>query len=326
MPAYTNATQRPRSDLQLAIMGGRKQQYIGKMIFPEYGTDDRRWMIAKLAAVDTEAARIINHLLAEQGQQAEEFTMSVDSTTGEINVRKIKCAIPDEVDKEWSAYFKLENHAAYRIGEMFDTTDEYLAAAALFNETTFGAATNSAVAYTEANIATISLIADIAAATERVRAKLQNPNTVVIPRVVFNRVRRATPVTNYVTGQVNPSSGVTPAQLAASLEEYGITQVLIGGAYRATQASNSNTLATSAIWSSSYIWVGEAGQSFNGTVEGIDTVLGVGGYIYWNDMGLREVQTYRNEDADQNVVRGKATGSPVVLNELCGTLIATQYS
>ncbi len=326
MPAYTNAVARPRSDLNVAIVQGRSQDYIWDQIFPLHGSEDREWMMPKLAAVDTEAARIINSLIAEQNQEAEEFTMSIDSTTGEMDIRKIACKIPDEEEMQWNAYFSVEGHAAFRIGQMLDTTDEYLAATALFNETTFGAATNSAVAYTEANIATISLIADIAAATERVRAKLQKPDTVVIPRIVFNRVRRATTVRDYVTGSNNPSSGITPAQLADALAEYGVKRVLIGGAYRATQASNSNTLATTAIWSSNFIWVGEAGASFSGVVEGIDGVMGCGGYMYWKKIGQRAVDTFRYEIKDCNVVRGKACGGPVVLNANAGTLIATQYS
>jgi hypothetical protein len=94
------------------------------------------------------------------------------------------------------------------------------------------AATNSAVAYTIALLATIDFPQDVLAAIGRVEDKGQQANTIVIPDAVFKRLVLSTKLQSWVRGTLKGSAEmpVNAPNITASFADHGITQVLIGKA------------------------------------------------------------------------------------------------
>lgn len=327
MAIYTSATAAPREELSFAIVEGASlnKQLIWDKIFPPLGLNARTAHLPKLAVAAGELMRIITDLTAP-GADIPRMTATIGDFTLNPAIRKQEIGIPVEDSLTYEKLFSLEVFWSTQLGQkMLSLTLEYLAAQALFNTTTFGSATNSSVAYTGGNLATISLIADIVAALNRVRDQGEEPDTVVIPTQVMERAAQSTAVANQIIGTIGAITEVTPTALESALRRMGFdVSVLIGRAQYNSAAKGSKTL--SRVWGTSYIWVGRRGYKNDTTEEGIPIIDGVGGTAYWTVYGLMVGESYRDEPHEQQVVRGKTSGNPVVLNANCGTLIATQYA
>jgi hypothetical protein len=189
------------------------------------------------------------------------------------------------------------------------------------NTTNFGAATNSSVAYTVANLATISFVADVLAAIERVNDNGGQANTIVMSSTVMNRVKLGTLVQNFVRGS-RPSDAtlnVNAATLAGAFADNGITQVLVGRS-RVNSAKKGQSYSASSVWGNTYIWVGDVRLGDVG-------MGGAGRTLVWNeDGGLFTTETYRDEGRRSNMVRVRQNTDEVIVDSTAGTLIGTQYS
>lgn len=324
---YGNTTAALREDLQAAVVQGRgvNALNIGSKLLPRYGVNRRNGHLLTMGIAGMEMLRIMDKVV-EPGSNVDRIQLSFDGQTYTVVVRKEEAGVPDEEELEYGDYVPLEAAAAQVLTDKLDLTHEYLTAAAIFNTTTFGAATNSAVAYTEANIATISLIRDIQDAIQRVRDNGEQPDTVVIPDKVFQRCRRATLVQNFVAGQLAAGKEVTSSSLQAAFADEGIKQVLIGSSMYNNAASKA-TPSVSKIWANTYIWVGRCGAGSATVSEGgVEMIDGVGATLFWDGFGAREIETYRDEPKASNIVRAKTSEVPTVLNSRGGTLLATQYA
>jgi hypothetical protein len=229
--------------------------------------------------------------------------------------------VDDAQARDVARFFNLEATAAKLVLRQMMLAHEVRVAGALINATTFGAGTNSAVAYTEANIATISFVADVLAAIERVRNNGTNPDTIVLSSTVYNRIRRATPVNNFVTGSIGKGSETTATTLAQAFADEGIRQVLVGKA-RYNSAKKGQAHSAANVWGNTYIWVGKANQNAMNAKDG-----GAGFTFYWNaEGGLFVTESYRDEKRRGNVVRVRQNTTEKVVDATAGTLITTQYS
>lgn len=323
---YSNSSALPRQEIAAVIREGRNvnRGNIGLQVMPFFGIDKRNGHLMKATIANAELLRIMDKIV-EPGANIERITLSFTDTTLTLALRKEEVKIPDEVELDYADYFSTEAFAAQTGADKLELTHEYLVAAALFNTTTFGAATNSSVAYTEANIATIAPVSDILASIERVQAKGEQPDTVVIPQDVFRRIRRSADMLNFVRGSTAAKIEVTTNTLQAAFADEGITQVLIGRS-RYNNAARGATPSLVRIWSNSYIWVGASGNNI-ANEDGISTVDGVGATLFWKPYGGPwEVQTYREEAVESNIVRCKTSITPYVANSRAGDLIGTQYS
>lgn len=226
--------------------------------------------------------------------------------------------IPDEQQMLYEDYFDLEATFSVEGANRIARLREILVAGQIFNTTNF-AATNSAVAYTSANLATISFVADVLAAIRRVKAKGELANTIVFSGTVYDRIRLATLVQAFIAGANQPGAIVNANTIQRAFAEHGIEKVLIADAYVNQSAPGASTVINP-IWGNDYVWVGSVkkGELRNG---------GVGRTFFWEKEGpLYSIFSYRDETKKSNVIRAMGTMQAAITNARAGTLIATQYS
>lgn len=231
--------------------------------------------------------------------------------------------VDDAEAKDLARFFAAESVAARLTRRNVLLAEEVRVAAAIFNTTNFGAATNSTVAYTIANLATISFIDDVLTAIETLKNVGVMANAIVMGSQVMTRIKQATKVQNWIRGtlQGNIERPVNAANLAASFADEGIQNVFVGRA-RQNTAKKGQAISASAIWSTTYVWVGRVGTGATDVRDG-----GAGFTLYWSeDGGLFVTETYRDEDKRSNMVRVRQNVTEKVTDGTAGVLIGTQYS
>ena len=331
MPAYTNATARPRQELGAVILEGRgaNKLNIHSQILPPLAVNKRTVHLVKAKIANAQLSRIMDdYFITAPGADVERMTMTLNDDSFTISIRKREVQVPDEVEMDYADYLSVESLAAMNAAESVELTTEYLTAAAIQNATTFGAGTNSIVAYTSANLATIDFVGDVYAAIERGVDQGEILNTIVLSQQVYNRIRQSTLLKNYVVSQLGRGYEVNTSNLQLAFADAGIEKVLIG---RSTynSAADGATPVMSRVWNNTYVWVGATGNSATGTEDGISTIEGVGVNAFWDSYTPQNgygVDTYREEKTESNIVRAKTSKAPYIANANAGTLITTGYT
>jgi hypothetical protein len=327
MPAYTNPTAEPRAELSAVVRQGQgfNKWNIWSQILPQYGVTHKIGHLVNLTIALANMMRIMDKIV-EPGADIERVNLSFGDQNYSLVIRKEEVVIPDEVEMTYSDYFSVEEVGTQGANDKLELTHEFLTGGAIFNTATFGAATNSLVAYTEANLATISFIADIYAAIERGEDLGEIYNTIIIPVNVYRRVRRALSVLQFVRGTLMAQVEVNEQTIQKALADIGIEKVLIGRSRYNSAGEGVTPAVLSKIWPETYIWVGRTGDAWSADEDGIETVEGVGATLFWEKYGMNAVETYRDEPHEANVIRAKTSAVPYIANANCGQLIATQYS
>ena len=331
MPAYTNATARPRQELGAVIREGRgaNKLNIHSQILPPLAVNKRTVHLVKAKIANAQLSRIMDdYFITAPGADVERMTMTLNDDSFTISIRKREVQVPDEVEMDYADYLSVESLAAMNAAESVELTTEYLTAAAIQNATTFGAGTNSIVAYTSANLATIDFVGDVYAAIERGVDQGEILNTIVLSQQVYNRIRQSTLLKNYVVSQLGRGYEVNTSNLQLAFADAGIEKVLIG---RSTynSAADGATPVMSRVWNNTYVWVGATGNSATGTEDGMSTIEGVGVNAFWDSYTPQNgygVDTYREEKTESNIVRAKTSKAPYIANANAGTLITTGYT
>jgi hypothetical protein len=360
MPLFDVSTVLPRQELALAIVEGEGAigGLIGPEILPDFPINRRTAHLIKATIADTQALRHIASpkYIRAPGTRFERITAKLGDDTFTVTLRGVEIVVPNEVQMDYNGYADLETFYAAKFGtEYSGLTKEYLIAAQIFSTSNFGAATNSTVAYTEANIATISLIADLVASSRRIKVKAEPPPYVAaMSGVVFERVRRATTVQAYVVGTLRAGQEATKNMIEQSVQEFGIKEVLVGDAYYNSAADQATPVMTQ-VWSNTYIWVGRPGRAQGvgmpqetqpekdkGQGIGVPILGGVGVNAFWEGFsnggipsgegetmafeGGNYVESYYSREIKSQVLRVELSSTPYIGNTRCGDLIATQYS
>lgn len=182
-------------------------------------------------------------------------------------------------------------------------------------------AANSAVAYTEANLATVDLARDVIAGKEYLEARGVNPESIsmVLSNTVWNRLRRSSKLLNYIFGNTigNGNQMLTTAKVAEALE---IKEILVSGRSYNT-AKKGQSVSLSNFWGTSTVLLANlaSGDFSNG---------GIGRTIVWTEDadGLYVAETYRNEDTRSDVVRVRQNTAEHIVDTNEGYLITTQWA
>lgn len=311
-----------RADLNLKVEEAQMSDdfFIGTRALPPLGVDAKSGTYPKL---QISAGELLTNSATERSTDGSygEVTRQWTTDTYDCIDRGLEERVDDAQARDVSRFFNLEATAAKLVLRQMMLAHEMRAAAALVNATTFGAGTNSVVAYTEANLATISFVADVLAGIERVRNNGTNPDTIVLSSTVYNRIRRATLVQNFVTGSIGKGAEVTGGTLAQAFADEGIRQVLVGKA-RTNTAKKGQPASMSNVWSNTYIWVGKSNQNAIDAKDG-----GAGFTFFWNaEGGLFVTESYRDDRRRGNVVRVRQNTAEKIVDSTAGTLITTQYS
>lgn len=319
---YPNTGATIRHDLNTVVMeaSGADDFYIGPTLFPFYGVETKSGIYPKLTKAITELLKP-GSTDRERGGSYGRVKRAWTNDTYDTQDRGLEETVDDTDARDVARFFAAESIAAKCVLRAIKLAEEIRVAAATFNTTTFGSATNSAVAYTEANIATIDFPQDLQAAFERIYDNAERPDTIVLSPAVYNRLRRSTLLKSFIVGLNIPAANITPNTIQQAFAAEGISQVLVGRArYDSAAKKATQTYTAATVWSNTYVWVGKVGSGdpYNG---------GMGRTLGWNAEGGQYVtETYREEAIRSDVVRVRQNTIEKVIDASCGTLIATQYS
>jgi hypothetical protein len=294
--------------------------FIGERALPQFGVDAKSGTYPKLQMAGAELMTAGTTVRTPTGSYGEVSRLWTYDTYDCVD-RGLEEAIDDTTQEDVARFFNAEASSAKWCLRNVKLDHETRAATALINATTFGAGTAAAVAYTEANIATISFIADVLAGIERCRDNGCNPNTIVLSSTVYNRVRRGTLTVNFVASQVGKGATVTANAIAAALADEGIEQCLVGKA-RYNSAKKGQTKSITNCWGNTYVWVGKCSRGASSMTDG-----GAGFTLTWNaEGGMWVTETYRDEKRRSNMVRVRQHTAEKIVDATAGTLITTSYA
>jgi hypothetical protein len=316
---YQNATAEPRDELTDVVMEGLtdKTQFIGLKVLPPLPVKLQQFHVPKVTIGLGDLMRA-SAKARKPGSAFDRWQSTISDLSGTTIQIAEEVSLPDEQVLTYEEFFAFESFWATEAANRLLRSHELDCEAALFNTTTFDS-TNSAVAYTTANLTTISFIADVIAAIRLVKGRGEVPNTVVVPAAVYDRIRQGTLIQNFIAGSVNPGAIVTPETIQAALASMSIKQVLVPDSYvNQSQATKTNSI--NPIWPNTYLFVGTCkdGQLQTG---------GVGRTFYWEKEGpLLNIQSYRDEPVKSNVIRCMKNTLSAITNLRAGTLVVTQYS
>lgn len=181
-------------------------------------------------------------------------------------------------------------------------------------------ATPAAIAYTEANLATIDFAKDIVDAKERLEGKGVFANKLVLSRALFNRARRSAKLQTYIYGNI-PGAGNKDITAKALAEAFELDEVLVCGA-KLDIAQKGKAYNLSSIWGTDYMLLASVkGGDFK---EG-----GIGRTIVWDadvEGGMWATETYREEQRRSDVVRVRTHCSEKIVDPTSGELITTNWA
>lgn len=232
--------------------------------------------------------------------------------------------VPDDEAKDIGRFFDLERSETRWKYREIQLAHEIRAASVINDPATFSL-TTSATAYTTANMASFDAGLDIDTAKQAIAARGENPEglTAIMSLTIFNLLRASTRVQNRVRGRSSTDTFL-PLDAAALAEALGLKEVLVGNASYDTSKVGASTSSMSAIWSNTYIWLGQCVQSAGMR----DFFAGGTAYtLFWQeDADIFQVESYREEDIRSNVIRARQYTAEKVVNANTAQLLVTQYS
>jgi hypothetical protein len=231
-------------------------------------------------------------------------------------------AVDDVVQADVSRFFNAEVLAAKLCQRKLLLAHELRAASTIFNNSTF-TATNSSVAYTIANIATMNVALDVELAIDRLLGLGESRDNlrVVMSNQVWLRAKASTLFQNRMRGAGISNDTFLNASEQAAAEVFGVREVVIGRASYDT-APEGVAYSGAQVWSNAFIWVGSVSESGGGYFGG-----GAGFTLAWSEYGpVTGVFTYRDEAIKSNILRASQHVTEKIVNANAGQLINTQYS
>lgn len=318
--AYTNSQATPRSDISAMVNQAAQidSLFIGQKVAPIYNSEVKRgaYMRARLALGEL---LNVDGSIRTPGGNYNRTNRSFETDTFDCLEYGLEELVDDSYSSEVSRFFDLETSLAQIIRRSLQLSHESRVASLIQDNATFGS-TAAAVAYTEANLATINTPADVAAAKLRLLGKGCLPNAIVMSANVFERMRRSTLLQNQVFGVVPKSAGqsLLPGEQDVA-RALGVESLLVG---RAPKNANKKGQAYSAsfIWSDSYIAVlNIAGGEF--------TAGGAARTIVWTkDSEFLTAETYRDDFRRSDILRVRHAVTEKVIDETSIDLIATSFA
>lgn len=313
-----------RADLNFLVEEafGAESMLIGSRVMPPMGVDAKSGTYPKLQIAK---GALLESVATERNTDGSynEIRRQWTTDTYDCTDRGLEERVDDAAARDVARFFNAESVASRLTLRNVMQAHEVRVATAIMNATNFGAGTNSDVAYTVANKATISFVDDVLSAIRRVKANGARANSIVMSEAVFHRISTATLVKEFVRGSIqgNISLPINAANLAAAFAPYGISQVLIGDSVQNTAAKGQDK-STSGIWGNTYVWVGAVNAGATDPRMG-----GAGFTLVWNaEGGLFVTESYRDEKRRSSMVRVRQNTAEKITDATSGTLITTQYA
>lgn len=316
---YTNATQIPREELNDVIVEGYEdsEQYLGLKIFPEFASTQTTVHAPKIKLGTGNLMRATRKRRTP-GANFDRWQSGIEDYTASLLQVGEEALIPDETSLAYEDYWDVESFYTMEAGGRLFRGHEIEVAAALINTSNFDEV-NGAVAYSNANLATMTPVTDFLTAIRRVKARGERANSIVMSGVIYDRVRQSADMRAFIAGSINPGAAVTQDTIQAAFAKQGISQVLIGDDY-VNNSQDGKTNSIDPIWPVTDIFIGKL-------QGGALRTGGIGRTFYWEKEGpVFNVTSYRDEPRKSNVIRAMKTTLVAVTNERAGTLIGTQVT
>jgi len=320
---YSNAASisRPEISAFLEEAQGIEKLLIATQVLPVYTSSARAGRYPRLRIGNGELLKVGGDLRAPSGTY-NEVSRSFEWDTFDCEDRGLTERIDDAIKEEMKNFFDLEVTTSKNVRRQIMLAHEKRVADLVMSSGNSGfTATNSAVAYTEANLATIDFAKDITDAIARLEAKGVVPNTLILARDVFNRIRRSTKLQGWVFGNALANSGnadITENMLAS---RFGLEKILVSGA-KIDTATKGQAPSLTAIWPTSTVLLTDVkGGDFNNG--------GYGRTITWGaDVpgGLFATESYRDETRRGDMVRVRMHSANKIIDTTAGELITTQWA
>jgi hypothetical protein len=317
---YQNATAEPRDELTDVIMEGLtlKSQFVGLKVLPPLPTTLQTFHVPKIKISTGNLMRATTKA-RKPGSDFDRWQSEIDDFTATTLQIAEEVSLPDELTLTYEEYFAFESFFATEAANRLLRSHELDVEAAIFNTTTFSNEANGSVAYSAANIATITPVLDIITAIRTVKGLGEVPNTILIPGIIYDRIRQSANMLSFIAGSIHPGALVTPETIQSAFESMGIKQVLIPDSY-VNQSQSGTTNSINPTWPVTYIFVGNC-------TEGQLQTGGVGRTFYWEKEGpLLNIQSYRDEPKKSNIIRALKNTTSQITNGRAGTLIGTQVT
>lgn len=313
---YQNATAQPREELQDFIQEGVTDftQFKGLQVAPEMPLSLVSGHVPKITIAKGDLLRAANRNRAP-GTNFNRWQSAIDAHSLTLLQVSEEQSIPDEQQMLYEDYFDIEAMGATESTNRLKRGHEMEVAAAVQNATNF-TSQNAGVAYSTANLATITFVNDMLTAIRAVKARGEQPNTIVIPGPIYDVIRQSADVRTFIAGTINPAAIVDEDNLQKAFARNGITQVLVPDGY-VNQSDSESATVINPIWSTTYVWVGSCK---NGALRG----GGFGRTFFWDKEGpLFQLYSYRDEVKASNVIRARKTSLVDVTNTRAGQVVAT---
>lgn len=300
-----------RGDIAQAVYEGRSNKanlFIGASVMPIYVADVRSGEYLKINLGQSEALNDDATKIAPGSAypRVSRKFVSDTFTTTEFGLEEI---LPDQTQRDLARFLDVEVAIADMLLSQIQIGHETRVAAAAFaaNGLTAISGAGATAAYTEANITSFDLPADVAAGKLELAKVGVLPNTLVLSATLFERVRRSTKVQNQMFGVVatNSTRLLSEQEVAQAV---GVDQVLVGRAPK-NSAAKGKSYSGSFIWSDTYIALAHV-------VGGEFAAGGFGRSILWGaDSPVPFVaETYRDEARRSNVLRVRQHVSEKVID------------
>ena len=226
--------------------------------------------------------------------------------------------VDDAYAQEFARFFEAESTAAKQGAHNLLLGHERRVAAVAMNTNNF-TATNSAVAYTQANLATADFAKDVQARVEELNSNGVMPNAIVLSDTVFNYVTRTTLLQNFIKPYSAGASVLTRSVVANAFREaFGIENLLIGSV--AYNASKTSTASLTKVWGNAYVWVGNITAGLPSAGGALRT------FAWTQDGGEFVTESYREEQRRSTVIRVRHNVDEAVVDTTAARLITTQYA
>jgi hypothetical protein len=300
-----------RGDIAQAVYEGRSNKanlFIGAQVMPIYVSDIRSGEYLKINLGQSEALNDDATKIAAGSaypRVSRKFVSDTFATT-EFGLEEI---LPDQTQRDLARFLDVEVALADMLLNQIQIGHETRVAAAAFaaNGLTAISGAGATAAYTEANITSFDLPADVAAGKLELAKVGVLPNTLILSATLFERVRRSTKVQNQMFGVVatNSTRLLSEQEVAQAV---GVDQVLVGRAPK-NSAAKGKAYSGTFIWSDTYIALAHV-------VGGEFVAGGFGRSILWGaDSPVPFVaETYRDEARRSNVLRVRQHVSEKVID------------
>lgn len=318
--AYNTTDSVPRQDISTLLMEAVHQEkhYIAPMLLPIYGSEREVGRYPKFTIGKGELLKRESQRRGATGTYNEsEETFEWDSyQTAEYGHEK---RIDDVVRKQMKDFFDAEMVTAKFAMNKLMLDYEVEAAAALFNDTVF-TATPAGTAYTEANLETMDVPADINALIEKLTLVGEEPNTMVLSLPLFNRIKRSKKLQTYLYGHLNTTQGGSNITSQIIAEAFGIANVIVAKKSHDNAIKGKTNVVP--VWSNNHIWIGDiqGGDFMNG---------GAGRTIIWDadsEGGLFTSDQYRDEARRGDKIRVRSNRVIKIINPNSARMIATNWA